>query len=341
MTVQGLGGRLRQRNSPSDSRFYFDVGSTTVRVLYDGKVVWQEPSCIAIHQSTEKVVAVGAKAYQLLGKTTDQVKVLFPVQYGVVSDSQAYDQLLKIVVQQCSPQLGLLDYILGMKGGFAHLSTYTPQERKILQASLSQAGMGRVQLRDQILAAAASLQLLDKGGRSYCVIDIGGQVSEVAIITGREVVVSKRLKWGGVQCTELLQECIIQKYQSAVSWHTAELVKKELGEVSLNGSVKNHKLSVRGKNLLTQLGKTVVVSSEDIAPVCTQFASEIVRAVQLVFSQAPAEIVTSCLEQGIFLVGGGSSLKGLSNYLQQQLSAEVFIANDANQAVIKGLQLQE
>lgn len=341
MPEHDFGGRLRPHKPSSDSRFFFDVGSTTVRVLHRGKIIYQEPSCIAVHTASDEVIAVGTKAYQLLGKTTEQVKVFFPVQYGVVSESKAYQQLLQAVSVSFKSQLSFLDIILGIRGRFTHLSSFTPQEKKIATACLSQVGLGRLQLCDQVFAAAAFLKVLDTAGRSYCLIDIGGQVSEVSIISGNEVVAVKRLRWGGVQCTELIQEAIMQKYEAAVSWHTAETVKKELGEVSIDGKITSHKFSVRGKNLLTQLGKTVVVLSEEISPVCTKFAHEIVQAVQSVFSQAPAEVVTSCLEQGIFLVGGGSALKGLSGYLQQQLSAEVFLANDPEYVVIRGLPLLE
>lgn len=339
MSMHALGGYLRTRDLNSDSRFFIDVGSTTARVLHGKKLLWHEPSCIAIHKRSDEVVAVGAKAYQLLGKTTEQVAVLFPVKYGVVSEQRAYEQLLQAVAVHLRPQLSWMDIILGVRGKFLHLSSFTPQEKGIVSASLSQVGFGRLQLYDQVISAAAFLQLLDKGGRSYCIIDIGGQVSEVAIITGQEVVAIKRLRWGGVHCTEMIQEAIMQEHAVAVSWHTAELVKKELGEVSVDGKVKAHKISVRGKNLLTQLGKTVVVSSEEMSPVCTKFAHEIVQAVQLVFSQAPAEVVTSCLEQGIFVVGGGAALKGISGYLQQQVSAEVCVVQNPDTVAVRGLSL--
>ena len=331
-------GRSRQHTTTTDQRFFFDVGSTTARVLHQGEVIWQEPSCIAVHRTRDEVLAVGAKAYQLLGKTTEQVRVLFPVQYGVVSDQHAYEQLLQAISLHFKNQLSLWEHFMGVAGCYSHLASFTPQEKTIVQKSLANVGLGRLKLCDQVLAAAATLQLLDRGGRSYCVIDIGGQVSEVAIITGQEVVAIKRLRWGGVQCTELIQEFIVQKYESAVSWHTAEQIKKEVGEVPSGSKTINHKLSVRGKNLLTQMGKTVVVSGEDLLPVCTQFADEIVSAVQLLFGQAPTEIVTSCLEQGIFLVGGGALMKGLPGYLQQKLAAEVSVAHDPDHAIVRGLQ---
>jgi rod shape-determining protein MreB len=319
------------------SIYYFDIGSTMVRVMHGGVVVWQEPSCIAIHRTSDAVLAVGTKAYRLLGKTTAQIRVIFPVQFGVIADERAYQQLLLAVTKSFSTPLSLWDKLLGVRGTFAHLSSVTPQEKRIVKQSLRRVGLRRLQLLDQTVSAAAFLQLVDSGGKSFCIIDIGGQVSEVAIITGHEVVAVKRLRWGGVQCTELIQEAIMRKHEAAVSWHTAEQVKKELGVVSSNGKVKQHKLSIRGKSALTQLGKTMVVSSEEISPVCTKFAQEIVKAVQLVFSQAPAEVVTSCLDQGIFIVGGGAALQGLAGYLQDQLSAEVCVPNEPETVVLRGL----
>lgn len=335
----GSNNRVQRRTITDDLRYFFDVGSTTTRVFHGGTLILQEPSCIAIRSRTDEVVSVGTRAYQLLGKTTEQLKIVFPVQYGVVADVTAFEHLLQGISASFKQHKSIWEHIVGVSGKYAHLGSLTPQEKSVLHHSLGQTGLGRIALQNQILAAVAALQLADASGRSFCILDIGGQVSEVAIVTGSEVVAIKRLKWGGVQCTELIQEAILQKYECAVSWHTAEQVKKELGMVSVTGKIKNHKISIRGKHMLTQLGKTVVIQSEDLVPVCTQFAQEIVQAVRLVFGQAPTEVVTSCLEQGIFLVGGGSLLQGLPSYLQQQLATEVCLGDKPDQAVVQGLSL--
>lgn len=320
-----------------NTSLYFDVGSTMVRVMQGGEVIFREPSCIAVHTKTEQVVAAGLKAYQLLGKTTEQVELIFPIQYGVVANRVAFEQLLQSILKKVHPQANIWNLIFGLQGNYACLSTLSPSEQRVLHDSLKSVGLGRVQTTDQMIAAAVHLKLFDRGGQSYCVIDIGGQVSEAAILSGGEVVASTRIKWGGVQCTERIQEAILEKHECAVSWHTAEVVKRQLGIVSDDDKFTRHKVSIRGKNLLTQLGQTVVVSNEDVAPVCTEFAYEIFKVIQQLFTQAPTEVVTSCLEQGIFLVGGGSLLKGLPEFLQKNLHTEVTISQEPELVVARGL----
>jgi rod shape-determining protein MreB len=323
-----------KRNNAS---LYFDVGSTMARVIQGSDVLYCEPSCIAVHTKSEQVVAVGVKAYQLLGKTTEQVELIFPIQYGVVANRFAFEQLLQAILKSVQPHSDLWSLILGLHGGYAALSTISPSETAVLRRSLKAVGLGRVQPINQMVAAALHLKLRDRVGQSYCLIDIGGQVSEVAIVTGGEVVASTRLKWGGVQCTERIQEAIMEKHECAVSWHTAEVVKRQLGIVSDDDSFTKHKVSIRGKHLLSQLGQTVVVSNQDIAPVCTEFAYELFKAIQQLFTQAPTEVVTSCLEQGIFLIGGGSLLKGLPEFLQKNLHTEVNVSQEPELVVSRGL----
>lgn len=336
-SVQGVLARRSPGKQQRSAALYFDVGSSMVRVVQNGEVIYREPSCVALHVPSDQVVAVGTKAYQLLGKTSKQVELIFPIQDGSIAHRVAFEHLMQAVLLECSPQFSFWNFVLGNTGNYATLSTLTPQERVVLNDSLRQIGLGRVKLANQILSAAEYLRLLERAGQSYCLVDIGGQISEVAVVTGDSVSAATRLKLGGIHCTERIQEAILQKYECAVSWQTAEVIKRQLGLVSADDSYKRHKVSIRGKQLLTQLGATVVVSNEDIVPVCTNFAEEIFKSIQQLFSQAPTEVVTSCLEQGIFLLGGGALLKGLPEFLQSRLHTEVSISPEPELVVVRGL----
>lgn len=331
-----LRGKRSSRKQKSGAA-YFDVGSTMARVIQDGEVVWREPSCLAIHTKSESVIAVGQKAYQMLGKTTQQVEIVFPVQHGVIADREAFEQLLHIITRKLNTSAPFWNLIFGFQGAYGTLSTASPQEVKVLKQALENAGLGKLDRRDQMIAAAAHLNLVDRPGQSYCIIDIGGQISEVAIVSSGEVVSSVRIKLGGIQCTERIQDAILQKSECAVSWHTAEVLKRQLAIVSEDGKYARHKLSIRGKHLLTQLGQTVVVSNEDLAPVCTQFAFDLLATVQQLFAHAATEVVTSSLENGVFLVGGGALLKGLPEFLQKHLQAEVTVGLEPELVVARGL----
>lgn len=319
---------------------FIDIGSTSFRVAKNSRIIWQEPSCIAVHTKSDEMIAFGLRAYNLLGKTGDQVKVIFPYQYGVVSDSLAFEQLLTAVfrhLQLTTQGFSLLQNLFGYPGAYAYLSSISPIEKQTLAESIKRAGMGRLKATDQMQAAARSLQLSQLPEHTYCLVDIGGQVTEVALVSGGKTIRAHKIRWGGVHFTERIQEVIMQQSQCAVSWHTAELVKRQLGVISTDGKFAKHKLSVRGKNLLTQLGKTIVISNEDIAPICTTLAFELVQALQKLFAEVPTELVTSCLEQGVHVFGGGAQMQGLASFLSAQLQAEVVIPKDPDLLVLHGL----
>lgn len=333
-------GRSKTYPTSIQEAIFLDVGSTTLRLARGKNILWHEPSCIAVHTKTGQVVAFGTKAYNLLGKTGEQVKIIFPFQYGVVADRVAFEQLLQTVlpvVQKNGFVDSLMESILGKQGKYAQLSTSSPIEASVFADCLQQAGLSRLEACDQFKAAAAVLKLSERPEHSFCLIDIGGQVTEIAIMTGGSVITAQRIRWGGVQFTERVQEFILQKSECAVSWHTAELVKRQLAQVSADGTFTKHKVSIRGKHLMTQLGKTVVISNEELVPLCSELAEELVRAIQQLFSQAPTEVVTSCLEQGVHLFGGGAQLTGLPSFLSAQLQAEVSLAHQPELVVLTGL----
>lgn len=321
--------------SISDSHFYLDIGSTSTKVLYKNRVIWHQPTCIALHGQTNSVLSIGSSAYELVGKATQTMRIAFPIQHGFVTDATLFEQYIGALLKKLRPNIPLLDHIVGLHGKMATLTHLTAAEKQVMKQLLPQVGLRRVGLVPQADAALHQLALFNSAQAHGCLIDMGGQVTEVSLIIAGNISETIRLAWGGVQLTEEIQKLITEKTECAISWNTAEKIKCEIGSVV--EEKRSEKRSVWGKHVTTHLGKTLVVSSADLVSVCASFASDLVRAVKMVMSDAQPQVVTAALEQGIFCIGGGAQLRGWEQFLSNELHTHVVLPPDPDLVVVKGM----
>lgn len=319
----------------SDTHFYCDIGSTSTKVLYKGRLIWHEPTCVALHTQSGAVLSLGRAAYELVGKTGSTVSVSFPVEHGFVTDSELFSVFVGALLKSLRPNIPLLDHLLGLRGRYATLTCLTRAEQHILTRLLPQVGLRRMQLVQQTDAILASLDLWQKPTSHGCVVSMGGQVTEVSLIVGGKTTKTVRLPFGGVQLTERIQHKIAERTECAISWSTAEKIKCEIA--SIFEEKKNEKLSVWGKHITTHLGRTLVVSSHDLVDITQAFALDLVRAVRGILSDAQPEVATVALGQGVFCVGGGAQLKGWERLFSEQLHTHVVVPTEPELAVVRGM----
>ncbi len=319
----------------SDTHFYCDIGSTSTKVLYKGRLIWHEPTCVALHTQTGAVISLGTAAYGLVGKASNNVTVSFPIEHGFVSDSELFSVFMGALLTSLRPNIPLLDHLFGLRGKYATLTCLTRAEEQILAKLLPQVGLRRMKLVPQTNALLAELELWQKPSAHGCIVSMGGQVTEVSLVVAGKVSKTVRLPLGGVQLTELIQQKIAEQTECAISWNTAEKIKCEIA--SIVEEKKNEKLSVWGKHITSHLGRTLVVSSHDLVGITNSFAQDLIRAVRGVLSDAQPEVATVALEQGVFCVGGGARLKGWEQVLSQELHTHVVVAAEPELTVVKGM----
>lgn len=319
----------------SDRNFYLDLGSTSTKVLYKGHVIWHQPTCIALHTHTHSVLSLGSSAYELVGKTTNAVTVAFPIQHGFVTDAQLFEQYMGALLKKLRPNIPLLDHLVGLPGKLATLSCLTAAEKQVLTKLLPHVGLRRMQLVSQAAAAVHGLDVADRTQAHGCLIDMGGQVTEVSLIIAGVISQTIRLPWGGVQLTEEIQKALAEQTACAISWNAAEKIKCEIGSVV--EEKKNEKQSVWGKQVTTHLGKTLVISTADVLPICLKFAHDLVRAIKSILSEAQPQVVTTALEQGLFCIGGGSQLRGWEQFLSQELQTHIVLPPEPDLVVVRGM----
>lgn len=316
------------------ARWVCDFGSTSTKISKNGTIVWHQPTCVARHRSSKATVAIGTKAYQLLGKNSPTVEVIFPVSSGVLADADAFVQYGKAVFAELQAEVSWAA-LLGKKVGVVTtLSQLSPAEAASWKQAVHQLGIGGLVLLPQAQAAATALSYGGDTTAACCIVDLGGQVTEVAIVSAGEVISAVRIPKGGVWVTEAVQDTIRLQHQTALSWHTAELLKRELAYVG--GEPLKKKQSVRGKDVVTHLGKTIVVSAVELLEPTQAFAEQVVRSVGEAVASIPTELAANCLEQGLYIIGGTAQIEGLADYLREQLKTEVHMPHDPMTVVLRG-----
>lgn len=322
---------------------FLDIGSTTTRVALQGKLVFEEPTCIVVHAVTNAVVAIGAKALSMVGKAPPSLEVIFPVQYGAVAHPAAFTLFLHGLLAQLSPALSFRQVALGRGGAIALPENLSPVERTHYQSALQELHLSSLKPISQMRAATATLIAKPSLSQSYVILNIGGQLTQIAIVSGGDQLASKTVRWGGVQFTDAVQTLVRSEHECMVGWHEAEKLKRDIGLIELPTELKASKTpqlrksSVRGKDVVTQLSKGVVVSSALFQTRFEQLTQELLEILESFFFGVPSEVVTSALEQGLFLTGGGAQLEGLALTLAHHLHCQVHLSAHPTQDVILGL----
>jgi len=305
-------------------KLLFDVGSANTRVYLDEKLVFSEATCIAYHQRSKSVVAIGNKALSLLGKTPSSIKLGFPIQNGSIANTKLFELFMQVVVERVLFGYKLQRMVLGLSGNFLVMDSLSPAKKNLLLKSLKSLGFLKVELKSTPYLLASEnygedIKKLD----GVCIIDIGAQKTEISVFALNELVATTSFKWGGIKFTEVLQQKVRTKYQCVVSWHLAEEAKKQVGSLL---KVKQ-KFALRGKDLITQGSKTVILSADDLYADYSLLLDDLLVNIQEFFATLPSEIAILILEKGVFLVGEGSRLKGIDTAIRDRLKCDVFLTS--------------
>lgn len=314
----------------------FDCGSSYTRVFEGKRLVFEEPTALAIQSDTGAVLAIGKQARNLIGKTPPGVKVFFPIESGRVAYPDQLKTYLQVVVKRITSGFALFQNFIGVRGRFALPSAITPIETQLYEEVLQRAGLGGLKLESGITGSYKSIDSSSKQKSSYCVASLGAQTAQVGIFSAGQLAYETRWNWGGIRFTEMIQDIMRHEEQLAVSWHTAEAVKLELPSLLQNRS-RNSKVAVRGKDILSQSSKTAVVTVGIFATAFEQYISELLENFELFISELPTELANSCLENGIYLTGGSSQISDLNTLLAEYLHTPVRSHLNPSLATAQGL----
>lgn len=317
----------------SNTEIGIDLGTANTLVYSKNKgIVFNEPSVVAIDIETNKVLAVGVDAKNMIGKTPGNIVAIRPLKDGVIADFNVTAQMLREIMKKASKALGLS--IRKPSVVVCTPSGSTSVERRAIQDAVKSCGAKQVHLIEEPVAAAIGAGLPVEEPVANVIVDIGGGTTEVAIISYGGVVSCNSIRIGGDQLDEDISQYVRKKHNVLIGERTAEEIKKEIGYALVKHSAIN--MEVRGRDLVTGLPKPITISSTDVQEAIQESLLHILEAIRATLEDCPPELSGDIVDQGVILSGGGALLNGIQEWLTNEIVVPVQLADNPLESVAIG-----
>lgn len=311
-----------------------DLGTANVIIIYNDKIVVDEPSVVALDERTGKLVAIGHKARQMHGKTHEGIKTVRPLQDGVIADFNSAELMIRGMVKMINKRHNLFNPSLKMVVCIPSGSTEV--ELRAVRDSSEHAGGREIYMIHEPMAAAIGIGLDVEAPQGHMVIDIGGGTTEIAVISLGGIVCSKSVRIAGDDFTDDIQDYMRRQHNIKIGDRTAEDIKINVGAAIAELENPPADFVVRGPHQMTALPIEIPVSYQEIAYSLDKSISKIETAIMSVLELTPPELYSDIYTKGIYLAGGGALLRGLDKRLYDKTGIPVFIPDDPLHAVARG-----
>jgi rod shape-determining protein MreB len=312
-----------------------DLGTANTLVAVTGQgILLNEPSVVALQKGTRRVLgrgtAVGKLAKQMLGRTPDSITAVRPIKDGVITDFELCEAMLRYFIQKASRQTAGMRprVVIAVPGGI------TPVEKRAVFNSAERAGAGRVWLLEESKAAGIGAGLPISEPMANMVCDIGGGTTDVAILSLADIVVSRSIRIAGDEMDEAIVEYMKQHFSLRIGEQTAEHLKIEVG--SAFPLEQELTAEVSGLDTISGVPRKAVVTSEEIRDALREPVEAILNCVKHVIEHCKPELVADLADTGLVLTGGGALLRGIDQFMNEQLGIPVRVTEEPLTTVARG-----
>lgn len=311
-----------------------DLGTANTLIIYNDKVVVDEPSIVAIDKKTEKVIAVGRAAMQMHEKTHENLKTIRPLKDGVIADFEASEAMIRTMIKMINHRSRLIAprwvMVICIPSGI------TEVEKRAVFDSAEQAGAKERYLIHEPMAAALGIGLDVQEPVGNMVIDIGGGTTEIAVIALSGIVCDQSIRIAGDEFTLDIINYMRRSHNMLIGERTAEMIKINCGSALTQLDDEPEDYAVNGRDLMTGIPKQVTVNYSEIAQCLDKSISKIEEAVLKALEITPPELAADIYRTGLYLTGGGALLRGLDKRIAQKTKLTVHVADDPLRAVVRG-----
>ncbi|MDW8408221.1 MAG: rod shape-determining protein [Anaerolineae bacterium] len=313
-----------------------DLGTANTLVSVRGKgIVINEPSWVAVNRKTRQVLAVGAEAKEMVGRTPAKIIAIRPLRDGVISDFEITEAMLDYFIRKAHSRslfnIPRPRVVIGIPSGVTEV-----EKRAVYDAALS-AGAREVYLIEEPMAAGIGAGLPVTEAHGSLIVDIGGGTTEVAVFALGGIVVSRSIRVAGDEMDEDIINYARQKYNLLIGERMAEKIKIAIGSAFPLPEEKT--MTLRGRNLVTGLPESVEISSSEVREALSNSVNTIVDTIRATLDETPPELVADLMESGICMAGGGSLLQGLVERVADETNIHTWLAEDALTCVARGAEM--
>jgi len=313
-----------------------DLGTSKTLLYIKGQgVVVNEPTVVALNKKTNQILAIGQEARSMRGKTPPHIDAIKPLVNGVISDFEVTEKMLRYFFEKTKK-----------KGSFNNLTTWrrlvigipcggTEVEKRAVEDAAHNAGAREVYLIEEPLAVALGARLSIRESKGLLIVDIGGGITEIAVVSLGGIAVSKSLKTAGDKLNKDIIYYLRDKFKLMIGEGTAEDIKISIGSAEDLGSGKEMK--VKGRDLTRGLPKEIKIKEEYVREAIALSLERIIDAIKDVIEVTPPELIADVMNTGIVLSGGTSLLRGFDKLIEKSVSLPVHIVEDPITAVIRGI----
>ena len=314
----------------SDMAIDLGTANTLVYVRNRG-IVCNEPSVVAISHKIGKVVAVGADAKKMLGRTPGDITTIRPIKDGVISDFDVTGEMLRYFIQRVHNRKTFIRprIVIGVPSGITQV-----EQRAVKDAAISSGGR-EVYLIEEPVAAAIGTGLPISEPSGNMIVDVGGGTTDIAVISMDGVVYSKAIRVGGDKMDEAIINYIKRKYNLLIGEMMAEQIKFDLGSAYKLDS-NRQTMEIKGRDLVSGIPKTLILDDDEVREALSEPVNQILNAIKMALENTPPELAADIVDKGIVLAGGGATLKGMDVFLREETSLPIIIAEDPLTCVVLG-----
>jgi len=308
-----------------------DLGTANTLVFVPGKgVTMNEPSVVAVSVDDNRILAVGNEARDMIGRTPDTIIAYRPLRDGVIADYRVTEAMLRHFITKAGGWIRIFrpEVMISVPAGVT-----STERRAVIEAAVHAGAKAAYVVKEPVLAAiGAGIPINEAAG--HIVIDVGGGTTDVAVISLGGIVASTSVKVAGDKIDQAITDYIKKNFNLAIGDRTAEDIKIKIG--SAVRLPEDEEASVKGRDLLSGLPKTIVITSSEVTEAIEGELQEIIRAVKTVLRDTPPELAADIMDRGIVMTGGGSLLRNLDVLIQKEIGIPAHVADDAALCVARG-----
>lgn len=308
-----------------------DLGTTTTLVYLPGKgIVLNEPSVVAVSESDRKILAIGADAKEMIGRTPESIIAYRPMKDGVIADYKVTEAMLRYYIRKALGSWNFFkpDVIVSVPAGVT-----STERRAVVEAALKAGARNAYVIKEPILAAiGAGIPIHEP--RGHMIADIGGGTIDVAVISLGGIVASTSVKCAGNRIDQAIADFVKKTYNLAIGDKTAEDIKIEIG--SAVPVEEELTMTIKGRDILSGLPRTATIGTNEIVRAIAKELREMIKAIRTVLQDTPPELAADIIDRGIIMTGGTSQLRHLPELVFRRTGVPAALANEAPFCVAKG-----